>query len=60
MLEYVQYEKPNEKGFPLRDTEPFCIYTKKVEKGAFLLPASESEGSPFVIMRPSILPRLFR
>jgi hypothetical protein len=34
--------------------------TKKLEKGAFLLPAPDREGADFVIMQPSILPRLFR
>jgi hypothetical protein len=34
--------------------------TKKLEKGAFLLPAPDREGADFVIMKPSILPRLFR
>ena len=33
---------------------------KKLDKGAFLLPAPERDGAAFVIMKPSILPRLFR
>ncbi|MGD0837718.1 MAG: IS66 family insertion sequence element accessory protein TnpB [Polyangia bacterium] len=33
---------------------------KKLDKGAFLLPAPQAEGAPFVIFRPSMLPRLFR
>ena len=34
--------------------------TKKIEKGAFMVPAPEPNGEPFIIMRPSILSRLFR
>lgn len=34
--------------------------TKKLNKGVFLLPAPEHEGVPYVIMKPSIVPRLFR
>jgi transposase len=34
--------------------------TKKLEKGAFIVPAPEADGSPFVIWRPSILQRLFK
>ena len=33
---------------------------KKLDKGAFLLPAPDAKGAPFVILRPSMLPRLFR
>jgi hypothetical protein len=33
---------------------------KKLDKGAFLLPVPDTEGAPFVILRPSMLPRLFR
>ena len=33
---------------------------KKLEKGAFLLPAPDTTGAPFVVLRPSMLPRLFR
>jgi hypothetical protein len=33
---------------------------KKLDKGAFLLPVPEREGAPFVIMKPAVLPRLFR
>jgi hypothetical protein len=33
---------------------------KKLDKGAFLLPAPEADGAPFVILRPSMLSRLFR
>lgn len=33
---------------------------KKLDKGAFLLPAPEADGAPFVVLRPSMLPRLFR
>lgn len=33
---------------------------RKLDKGAFLLPAPDAEGAPFVILRPSMLPRLFR
>jgi hypothetical protein len=33
---------------------------KKLDKGAFLLPAPDADGKPFVILRPSMLPRLFR
>lgn len=34
--------------------------TKKLDKGSFLLPAPAPEGAPFVILRPSVLPRMFR
>jgi hypothetical protein len=34
--------------------------TKKLERGAFIVPAPEREGAPFVVMRPAILPRMFR
>ncbi|SRR5260221_7381778 len=33
---------------------------KKIENGAFIVPAPERERAPFVIMRPSILSRMFR
>lgn len=33
---------------------------KKLERGAFLLPAPEQEGAAYVIMRPKVLGRLFR
>ena len=33
---------------------------KRLDKGAFLLPAPEADGAPFVVLRPSMLPRLFR
>ena len=33
---------------------------KKLEKGAFLLPAPDATGAPFVVLRPSMLQRLFR
>jgi len=33
---------------------------KKLDKGAFLLPAPDAQGAPFVILRPSMLSRLFR
>lgn len=33
---------------------------RKLDKGAFLLPAPEAEKAPFVILRPSMLTRLFR
>ena len=34
--------------------------TKKLEKGAFIMPAPEPDGAPFIIMRPAILSRMFR
>lgn len=34
--------------------------TKKIEKGAFMIPAPGPDGEPFIIMRPSILSRMFR
>jgi hypothetical protein len=34
--------------------------TKKLDNGSFLLPAPAADGEPFVILRPSMLPRLFR
>lgn len=33
---------------------------KKLERGAFVVPAPEADGAPFVILRPSILQRLFK
>lgn len=33
---------------------------RKLDKGAFLLPAPDIEGARFVEMAPSMLPRLFR
>ena len=33
---------------------------KKLDKGAFLLPVPDAADAPFVILRPSMLPRLFR
>ena len=34
--------------------------TKKLTRGAFLLPAPRPEGKPFVTMRPTALSSLFR
>lgn len=34
--------------------------TKKLEQGSFLLPAPGPDGAPFVILKASMLPRLFR
>ena len=36
------------------------ILTKKLDKGSFLLPARDKDGAPFVILRPSMLSRMFR
>lgn len=33
---------------------------KRLDKGAFLLPAPDATGAPFAILRRSMLPRLFR
>ena len=33
---------------------------KRLDKGAFLLPAPEAEGKPFAIMRANVISRLFR
>ena len=33
---------------------------KKLEKGAFIVPAPKPDGAPFIIMRPAILSRMFR
>ena len=33
---------------------------KKLERGAFLLPAPEHDGKPYVLMKPAVLTRLFR
>ena len=33
---------------------------KKLDKGAFLLPAPRADGAPVAVLRPSMLPRLFR
>jgi hypothetical protein len=33
---------------------------KKLDQGAFLLPAPDADGAPYVILRPALLPRLFR
>jgi hypothetical protein len=34
--------------------------TKRLEKGAFIVPAPNDDGSPFVILRPAMLSRLFK
>lgn len=34
--------------------------TKKIEKGAFIMPAPDRDGAPYVIMRPPILQRMLR
>jgi IS66 Orf2 like protein len=34
--------------------------TKKLTKGAFLLPAASDESAPYVIMKPSMIGKLFR
>ena len=36
------------------------VIQKKLEKGAFLLPAPESEGAAYVSLKRSMLSRLFR
>ena len=36
------------------------MLTKKIKKGAFMVPAPGPNGEPFIIMRPSILSKLFR
>ena len=36
------------------------ITMKRLDKGAFILPAPVESGAPYVIMRPAMLPRLFR
>jgi hypothetical protein len=36
------------------------ITMKRLEKGAFILPATPELGAPYVIMRPAMIPRLFR
>jgi hypothetical protein len=33
---------------------------KRLDKGAFILPAKAYDGPSYVIMRPNMLPRLFR
>ena len=33
---------------------------KRLDKGAFILPAPTESGASYVIMRPAMLPRLFR
>jgi hypothetical protein len=33
---------------------------KKLDRGSFLLPAPEADGAPLVVLRPSMVPRLFR
>jgi hypothetical protein len=42
------------------DSDGDRTLTKKIEKGAFLVPAPGPDGSPFVVMRPSVLSRMFR
>jgi hypothetical protein len=34
--------------------------TKKLDKGSFLLPARDAHRAPFVVLKPSMLRRLFR
>jgi hypothetical protein len=36
------------------------VTMKRLDKGAFILPAKAESGAPYVIMRPAMLPRLFR
>ena len=36
------------------------ILTKKLDKGSFLLPARDAQREPFVVLKPSMLRRLFR
>ena len=36
------------------------ILMKKLDKGAFLLPAAADEETPYVIMKPKMLAKLFR
>ena len=36
------------------------ILIKKLTKGAFLLPAASDEGTPYAIMKPKMLGKLFR
>ncbi len=36
------------------------ITMKRLDKGSFILPAPTESGTPYVIMRPAMLPRLFR
>ena len=36
------------------------ITMKRLDKGAFILPAPTEFGALYVIMRPAMLPRLFR
>lgn len=49
-------------SLPLYSTDPNGdrTLTKKIEKGAFMMPAPEPDGAPFIIMRPSILSRMFK
>lgn len=36
------------------------ILTKKLDKGSFLLPARDAQREPFVVLKPSMVRRLFR
>ena len=42
------------------DHEGDQTLTKKLEKGSFLLPAPDASDRPYVVLRPSVLGRLFR
>lgn len=42
------------------DSDGDRLVQKKLEKGAFLLPAPETEGAAYVTMKRSMLSRLFR
>ena len=42
------------------DSDGDRTLTKKIEKGAFMMPAPSRDGKPFIIVRASILPRMFR
>jgi len=33
---------------------------KRLDRGSFLLPAPSADGAPYLVLRPSMLPRLFR
>jgi hypothetical protein len=42
------------------DSDGDRTLTKKIEKGAFIVPGPRPDGAPFVILRPSVLSRMFR
>ncbi len=67
-VETIGIEPDNRTAFLFTNKSRDCLLMffadesmlKKLDKGAFLLPAPDSDGAEFVTMKASMLPRLFR